>query len=150
MYACGLTVYSRGHIGNFRTFVAVDVLRRTLKYLEGYNVRHVVNFTDVDDRTIAGSQKAGMPLREYTNQWIDAFLQDARALGLEDVEERPRATDKENLDAMAQLVRSLEANGHTYDERRLRLFQDLDASAVRASRAAGSRRLEKRRAHRLR
>ena len=66
MYACGLTVYSRGHIGNFRTFVAVDVLRRTLKYLEGYTVRQVVNFTDVDDRTIAGSLKADMPLREYT------------------------------------------------------------------------------------
>ena len=115
MYACGLTVYSRGHIGNFRTFVAVDVLRRTLKYLEGYTVRHVMNFTDVDDRTIAGAQKAGMPLREYTNQWIDAFLEDARALGLEDVEERPRATDQENLDAMAQLVRSLETNGHTYE-----------------------------------
>jgi cysteinyl-tRNA synthetase len=115
MYACGLTVYSRGHIGNFRTFVAVDVLRRTLKYLEGYDIRQVVNFTDVDDRTIGGSQKAGMPLREYTNQWIDAFLQDARALGLEDVEERPRATDKANLDAMANLVRSLQANGHTYN-----------------------------------
>jgi cysteinyl-tRNA synthetase len=114
MYACGLTVYSRGHIGNFRTFVAVDVLRRTLKYLEGYNVRHIMNFTDVDDRTIAASQKSGLPLREYTNQWIEAYLQDALALGLEDVEERPRATDKENLDAMAQLVRSLEANGHTY------------------------------------
>ena len=56
-----------------------------------------------------------MPLREYTNQWIDAFLADAAALGLEDVEERPRATDKDNLDAMAQLVKSLEANGHTYD-----------------------------------
>jgi cysteinyl-tRNA synthetase len=115
MYACGLTVYSRGHIGNFRTFVAVDVLRRTLKYLEGYNIRQVVNFTDVDDRTIAGSLQADMPLREYTNQWIDAFLDDARALGLEDVEERPRATDKANLDAMGHLVRSLEANGHTYE-----------------------------------
>ena len=114
MYTCGLTVYSRGHIGNFRTFVAIDVLRRTLRYLENYNVRQVMNFTDVDDRTIAGSQKAGMPLREYTNQWIDAFLDDARALGLEDVEERPRATDTDNLDAMAELVRSLEVNGHTY------------------------------------
>jgi cysteinyl-tRNA synthetase len=114
MYACGLTVYSRGHIGNFRTFVAIDVLRRTLRYLEGYQVRQVVNFTDVDDRTIAGSQKSGMPLREYTNQWIDAFLADAQSLGLEDVEERPRATDRENLEAMAQLVRLLEANGHTY------------------------------------
>ena len=115
MYACGLTVYSRGHIGNFRTFVAVDVLRRTLRYLEKYNVRHVVNFTDVDDRTIAGSQKAGKPLREYTTQWIDAFLEDSRALGLEDVEERPRATDRDNLDSMAALVRQLEKNGHTYE-----------------------------------
>jgi cysteinyl-tRNA synthetase len=115
MYACGLTVYARGHIGNFRTFVCVDVLRRTLRYLEGYAVREVMNFTDVDDRTIAGSQKAGMPLREYTNQYIDAFLEDARALGLEDVEERPRATDEDNLQSMAKLVQSLEANGHTYE-----------------------------------
>src|SRR5205085_12353539 len=60
MYACGLTVYARGHIGNFRTFVCVDVLRRTLKYLNGHDVRQVVNFTDVDDRTIAGALKAGM------------------------------------------------------------------------------------------
>ena len=115
MYACGLTVYARGHIGNFRTFVAIDVLRRTLRHVGGYTVRHVMNFTDVDDRTIIGSQKAGKPLREYTNQWIDAFLDDARALGLEDVEERPRATDEDNLQAMASLVRSLTANGHTYD-----------------------------------
>jgi cysteinyl-tRNA synthetase len=115
MYACGLTVYARGHIGNFRTFVCVDVLRRALKYLEGYSVREVVNFTDVDDRTIAGSEKAGMPLREYTNQYIEAFLEDARSLGLEDVEERPRATDPENIDSMGSLVRALQAHGHTYD-----------------------------------
>jgi len=115
MYACGLTVYSRGHIGNFRTFVAVDVLRRTLRYLGPYEVRHVVNFTDVDDRTIVGAEKAGKPLREYTTQWIDAFLEDSRALGLEDVEDRPRATDQENLDSMAALVRALEKNGHTYE-----------------------------------
>jgi cysteinyl-tRNA synthetase len=115
MYACGLTVYARGHIGNFRTFTAVDVLRRTLEYLEGYKVHQVMNFTDVDDRTIAGAQKAGMPLREYTNQYVDAFLEDTRALGLEDVEERPRATDPENLEAMGKLVRALEAHGHTYE-----------------------------------
>ena len=70
MYTCGLTVYARGHIGNFRTFVCVDVLRRTLKYLLGYQVRQVMNFTDVDDRTIAGAQKAGMELRAYTDQYI--------------------------------------------------------------------------------
>jgi cysteinyl-tRNA synthetase len=115
MYACGLTVYARGHIGNFRTFLAVDVLRRALRHLEHYTVREVVNFTDVDDRTIAGAQKAGQPLRGYTNQWIEAFLEDSRALGLEDVEERPRATDQDNLESMAQLVRALTQNGHTYE-----------------------------------
>jgi cysteinyl-tRNA synthetase len=114
LYTCGLTVYARGHIGNFRTFVCVDVLRRTLKHLLGHNVRQVVNFTDVDDRTILGAQKAGMPLREYTDQYIAMFREDARALGLEDVEERPRATDEANLTAMADLVGALEKRGHTY------------------------------------
>ena len=92
-----------------------------------------MNFTDVDDRTIAGAQKAGMPLREYTNQWIDAFLQDARALGLEDVEERPRATDQENLDAMAKLVRALEANGHTYESDGSIYFKISTLPAIRAA-----------------
>jgi cysteinyl-tRNA synthetase len=114
MYTCGLTVYARGHIGNFRTFVCIDVLRRTLKYLLGYRLRQVMNFTDVDDRTIAGAHKAGMDLRSYTDQFIAAFREDARALGLEEVEDMPRATDDANLRAMADLVRALEKNGHTY------------------------------------
>jgi cysteinyl-tRNA synthetase len=114
MYSCGLTVYARGHIGNFRTFVCLDVLRRTLKYQEGYAVRQVMNFTDVDDRTIAESRKADVPLREYTDRYIAAFLEDARTLGLEPVEEMPRATDPENIDAMGEIIRSLEAHGHTY------------------------------------
>src|SRR5712691_9300258 len=114
MYTCGLTVYARGHIGNFRTFVCVDVLRRTLKHLLGYRVRQVMNFTDVDDRTIAGAVKAGMDLRSYTDQYIAAFRDDSRALGLEDVEEMPRATDDANLQAMGDLIRALEKNGHTY------------------------------------
>jgi cysteinyl-tRNA synthetase len=114
MYTCGLTTYARGHIGNFRTFICVDVLRRTLKYLLGYQVRQVMNFTDVDDRTIIGAQKAGMDLRAYTEQYIVAFREDARALGLEAVEENPRATDEANIRAMADLVRALEKNGHTY------------------------------------
>ena len=83
MYSCGLTVYARGHIGNFRTFVALDVLRRALKYEAGFAVRQVVNFTDVDDRTIVEAQKAGVPLREYTARFIEAFRRDAAALGLE-------------------------------------------------------------------
>ena len=114
MYTCGLTVYARGHIGNFRTFICVDVLRRTLKYLLGYNVRQVMNFTDVDDRTIIGAQKAGMDLRAYTDQYIAMFREDARALGLEPVEETPRATDEANIQAMADLIKALEKNGHTY------------------------------------
>src|SRR5213592_1596024 len=114
MYTCGLTVYARGHVGNFRTFVCVDVLRRTLRHLLGYEVRQVMNFTDVDDRTIAGAQKAGMDLRAYTDQFIHAFKEDAMALGLEEVEENPRATDDANLRAMADLIQALDRRGHTY------------------------------------
>jgi cysteinyl-tRNA synthetase len=114
MYACGLTAYARGHIGNFRTFVAIDVLRRALKYQAGFDVRHVMNFTDVDDRTILESQKAGVPLREYTDRYIALFHQDAAAIGLEAVEEAPRATDPDNLAAMAATIAALERNGHTY------------------------------------
>jgi cysteinyl-tRNA synthetase len=90
------------------------VLRRTLRHLLGFEMRHVMNFTDVDDRTIAGAQKAGMDLRSYTDQYIAAYREDARALGLEDVEEMPRATDEANLRAMADLVSALDSNGHTY------------------------------------
>ena len=114
MYTCGLTVYARGHIGNFRTFVASDVLRRVLRHEAGFEMRHVINFTDVDDRTIAESQKAGMPLREYTARFIEAYREDAAALGLEQPEEMPRATDDENIAAMGRTIVALEANGHTY------------------------------------
>jgi cysteinyl-tRNA synthetase len=114
MYTCGLTVYNRGHIGNFRTFVCLDVLRRTLEHVCGWPVHQVMNFTDVDDRTIAGAEKAGQELRAYTDQYIAAFREDAGALGLEPVEENPRATDEANLVAMADLVKALERNGHTY------------------------------------
>jgi cysteinyl-tRNA synthetase len=114
MYACGLTVYARGHIGNFRTFVCIDVLRRTLKYLCGYDVKGVINYTDVDDKTIAGAQKAGTSLREYTEQWIEKFRDDSEKLGIESVEETPRATDDQNLRAMGDMILALERNGHTY------------------------------------
>ncbi len=114
MYTCGLTVYARGHIGNFRTFVALDVLRRALKYEAGFTVRQVMNFTDVDDRTIAEAQKAGVGLREYTDRYIEAFRKDAAALGLEPPEETPRATDDVNIGAMGKTIEALERNGHTY------------------------------------
>ena len=113
MYTCGLTVYNRGHIGNFRTFVAQDVLRRYLKY-KGYRVTQVVNFTDVDDKTIAGAQAAGLPLREYTDKYIEYFYQDADLLHIERVEHYPRAADPQYLAAMVELVKKLEERGHTY------------------------------------
>jgi cysteinyl-tRNA synthetase len=114
MYVCGLTVYARGHIGNFRTFICLDVLRRALRYVGGFTVREVVNFTDVDDKTIAGALAAGAQLRDYTERWIQAFRDDAAQLGLETPEEQPRATDDANMQAMADMVLALERNGHTY------------------------------------
>ena len=114
MYTCGLTVYARGHIGNFRTLVCMDVLRRALKYVGGWQMRQIVNFTDVDDKTIEGAKREGISLREYTDTYIAAFHEDAAVLGLEPVEEMPRATDPLNLQAMADVIRALDERGHTY------------------------------------
>ena len=114
MYACGLTVYARGHIGNFRTFVALDVLRRTLRHVAGFDLRQVVNFTDVDDKTIDAAQSAGVSLRNYTDRYVAAFREDAAALGIEPAEAYPRATDEANLRAMVEMIRALEARGHAY------------------------------------
>ena len=85
MYTCGLTVYARGHIGNFRTFVAQDILRRYLRF-KGYRVVQAMNFTDVDDKTIQGAAEAGEPLRDYTARYIAEFFDDADALGIERAE----------------------------------------------------------------
>jgi cysteinyl-tRNA synthetase len=111
MYACGLTVYDYGHIGNFRTFISVDILRRYLKY-KGYKLVHVMNYTDVDDNTINRAHREGVSLRELTDRYIQAFLEDMKALNLEPPEIMPRAT--EHIPEMVELVRRLEANGHTY------------------------------------
>src|SRR5579884_2123281 len=75
MYACGPTVYDYGHIGNFRTFIAVDILRRFLRQ-SGYKVRHVMNITDVDDKIIRNSARAGVSVKEYTKKYEKAFLED--------------------------------------------------------------------------
>jgi cysteinyl-tRNA synthetase len=114
MYVCGPTVYARAHIGNFRTYVCLDVLRRTLRHLCGYRMHEAINYTDVDDKTINGAQQAGRPLREYTEQWIRAFREDTEQLGIEAPEETPRATDEANLRAMGDLIAALDRNGHTY------------------------------------
>jgi cysteinyl-tRNA synthetase len=110
-YACGPTVYDRAHVGNFRSFVATDVLRRTLKHL-GYRVREVMNLTDVDDRIIQKAQAAGKDLGAFTAPYIRAFEEDMATLRLERPEHLPRATD--HIADMIGLIERLQARGHTY------------------------------------
>jgi cysteinyl-tRNA synthetase len=111
MYVCGLTVYNRGHIGNFRTLVATDLLRRTLRY-KGFRVREVMNITDVDDRIIEQATKAGRDLRAFTAEFIRAFEEDMAALRMERPEHVPRAT--EHIPEMIALIERLRSRGHTY------------------------------------
>src|SRR2546423_15001214 len=82
MYSCGPTVYDYGHIGNFRTFVVVDILRRFLRQ-SGYKLDHVMNITDVDDKIIRNASKQGIGVRDYAQKYEDAFLEDSRILNLE-------------------------------------------------------------------
>jgi len=111
MYACGPTVYDYGHIGNFRTFLQVDVLRRALK-LTGTKVRHVMNITDVDDKIIRNAAAAGVPIGEYTKRFEDAFFEDLDSLRVERPEQIARAT--EHIPQMVELVRKLALAGAAY------------------------------------
>ena len=111
MYTCGPTVYDYAHIGNYRTFVFQDVLRRHLKY-RGFQLRHVVNLTDVDDNTIRNSRSAGVPLRAYTDKYIEAFQIDRQLLNLEDPEFLVRATD--HIEEMVKLIQALIDRGYAY------------------------------------
>jgi cysteinyl-tRNA synthetase len=111
MYACGPTVYDYGHIGNFRTFLQVDVLRRALK-LTGTEVRHVMNITDVDDRIIHNAAAAGISIGEYTARFEQAFFEDLDSLRVEHPEIIARAT--EHIPRMVHLVQQLAAAGAAY------------------------------------
>ena len=111
MYACGPTVYDYGHIGNFRTFLQVDLLRRTLR-LFGTPVRHVMNITDVDDKIIRNAAVAGVPIREYTPRFEQAFLDDLTSLAVEQPEILTRAT--EHIAQMVRLVQRLAEKNAAY------------------------------------
>ncbi len=112
MYTCGPTVYNYVHIGNLRTFLFEDVLRRTLK-VAGYRVRQVMNLTDIDDKTIRGANAEGVSLRDYTDRYIAAFFEDIDTLRCERVEFYPRAT--EFIAQMVELVAKLKEKGYTYE-----------------------------------
>jgi cysteinyl-tRNA synthetase len=111
MYACGPTVYDYGHIGNFRTFLQVDILRRFL-LLTGTKVRHVMNITDVDDKIIRNAAAAGIPIGEYTARFEQAFFEDLESLRVERPEIIARAT--EHIPRMVELVQKLAAAGAAY------------------------------------
>jgi cysteinyl-tRNA synthetase len=110
-YYCGPTVWDYGHIGNFRSAIAADVLRRYLKF-KGFRVTHVMNLTDVDDRIIAKAGEAGKSLDEYTAPYIDAFWEDFDALGCERPEVAPRAT--KHIPEMVAIVEKLRERNHAY------------------------------------
>ncbi|MGC1648779.1 MAG: cysteine--tRNA ligase [Candidatus Sulfotelmatobacter sp.] len=110
MYACGPTVYDYGHIGNFRTFVAVDLLRRFLRQ-SGYTVRHVMNITDVDDKIIRNAARDGVSVQQYTAKYEKAFLEDAAMIGIEEPT-LVRAT--EHIPEMAAFVAKLVERGIAY------------------------------------
>ncbi len=110
MYACGPTVYDYGHIGNFRTFVAVDLLRRLFRQ-SGYTVRHVMNITDVDDKIIRNAARDGVSVQQYTAKYEKAFLEDAAMIGIEEPA-IVRAT--EHIPEMAAFVTNLVERGFAY------------------------------------
>jgi cysteinyl-tRNA synthetase len=111
MYTCGPTVYDYAHIGNYRTFVFQDILRRFLK-LRGFNLNHVMNLTDVDDRIIANAAAAGKNIREYTQKFVQAFFDDCKTLSIEAPEHWIRATD--HIDDMVKLIQRLQQKTFTY------------------------------------
>src|SRR5262245_18920004 len=151
MYVCGPTVYDRAHIGNFRTFVATDVLRRSLRHL-GFRVQEVMNLTDVEDRIIRFAQDAGTDLSGFTAPHIQAFAEDMATMRMERPEVEPRAS--EHVPEMIELVRRLSERGHTYTVDgsvyfRISSFPEygrlsrLDVSGIKAGARVDSDRYEK-------
>lgn len=112
MYTCGPTVYDFAHIGNFRTYIFEDLLRRTLKFF-GYKVTQVMNLTDVDDKTIRGALKKNITLDDFTKPFIDAFFEDIKTLNIEAVEHYPAAT--QYIPDMIEMIQKLLKKGIAYE-----------------------------------
>ncbi len=111
IYTCGPTVYDYAHIGNFRAFLFEDLLKRWLVF-RGYKVTHIMNLTDIDDKTIKGSQKQGIPLRQFTDFYVKAFFEDIKALNIQPADVYPKATD--HIPEMVHIIKTLMAKGVAY------------------------------------
>jgi len=111
LYTCGPTVYDYAHIGNYRAFVFEDILKRWLEY-RGYEVTHVMNLTDVDDKTIKGSQSQQISLQEYTEHYTKAFFEDIKSLNIKSANYYPKAT--EHIPEMVELINKLIRKGYAY------------------------------------
>ena len=112
LYTCGPTVYNVVHIGNLRTFVFEDILRRHL-LAKGYRLTQIMNLTDVDDKTIGGAREAGLSLPEFTAKYEEAFFRDIGRLNVQPAEKYPKATD--HVPEMVTLIETLRERGHTYE-----------------------------------
>ena len=104
LYTCGPTVYDYAHIGNFRAYICGDILKRYLKY-KGYTVKHVMNITDVDDKTIKGAMKEKISLEKYTKRYEKAFFEDLKELNIDKADVFPRAT--EHIKEMVTIIKNL-------------------------------------------
>ncbi len=111
MYSCGPTVYNFAHIGNFRANIFADLIRRYIKY-KGYKLKHVMNITDIDDKTIRDSRKEGVTLKEFTERYTKYFFDDLKTLNIEKVDIYPRATD--HIKGMVELIKKLLEKGYAY------------------------------------
>lgn len=111
MYTCGPTVYDFAHIGNFRAFLFEDLLKRWLVQ-RGFKVTHIMNLTDIDDKTIKGSQKQGIPLRKFTDFYVKAFFEDIKALNIQPADVYPKATD--HIPEMVAIIKRLMEKGVAY------------------------------------
>jgi cysteinyl-tRNA synthetase len=111
LYTCGPTVYNHVHIGNLRAMLVYDILKKYLRY-KGFEVRHVMNITDVDDKTIKGSKEAGKTLKDYTEFYTKSFLHDLKELNIEIPETMPKATQE--IDSMVEMIQILLEKGFAY------------------------------------
>ncbi|MDD5012636.1 MAG: cysteine--tRNA ligase [Candidatus Nanoarchaeia archaeon] len=148
IYVCGPTIYNYAHIGNLRAYVFSDILRRYLEF-SGYKIKEVMNLTDVEDKTIRGSQKAGESLRKFTEKYEKAFLEDLKSMNVEKPEIMPRAT--EHIKEMVAIIKKLLKEGIAYEAkdgiyfsiRKFKNYGKLSGVKIKELKAGASERVEK-------